>query len=121
MLARLAETALLALVALAAILLVGRPMVGRLTAAIAPPAPTLAGALPGPGGGGAAALAGAAPPGAEGVARALPPAEDEDMVSLAHVQGQMRASSLQKLTRLVEANPDETLAVMRRWLHPGED
>jgi flagellar M-ring protein FliF len=133
MAARLAETALLALVALAAILLLGRPVVGRLAAALAPPTPALAGgvqALAGPGGelaAGAAALpraagAGAAlPPGAEGGdPRALPPG-DEELVSLAHVQGQMRASSLAKLTRLVEAHPDETLTVIRRWLEPGED
>ena len=47
-------------------------------------------------------------------------AEDEAMISLAHVQGQMRASSLQGLARMVESNPDETLVVLRRWLSPQD-
>jgi len=127
MLARLADTALLALVALAAILLLGRPVVGHLAAALAPAAlaaaggaGAAAGALPGSGG--TTALPGAGPaaaalPNAEGATAALPPGED--MVSLSHVEGQMRASSLQKLVKLVEAHPDETLTVLRRWLDPG--
>jgi flagellar M-ring protein FliF len=138
--ARLAESGLLALVALAAILLVGRPMVARLGAALAPAVPALAAAGAGAAAGaasGAAALrageAGAAaaalPPGAAAAAPGAPAlpgtadapdAEGEDMVSLAHVQGQMRASSLQKLSRLAEAHPDETLTVLRRWLSPEE-
>jgi len=118
LMARLAESALLALVALAAILVVGRPLVGRLSAA-APQAPAAAGAaaaLPGRGAGEVDAAA-ALPEGAEAAA-ALPPAEG--MVSLAHVQGQMRASSLAALTRLVDNHPDESLAVLRRWLSPQE-
>lgn len=135
MTARLAESALLALVALAAILLLGRPMVGRLGAALAPPA--LAGAAAGAGAGAGTALPGAeatAALTADGAPPALPGAavtgaaggtaggaatpEDEAMISLSHVQGQMRASSLQGLARMVEGNPDETLVVLRRWLSP---
>jgi flagellar M-ring protein FliF len=136
LLARLAESALLALVALAAILLLGRPVVGRLSAALATPA--LAGALPGGGtlagsdgraalaeetsepfaAQGPAALPGAGSGGsAAGGPDALP---DETMVQLAHIQGQMRASSLQTLARLVEAHPDETVLVLRRWLSPED-
>jgi flagellar M-ring protein FliF len=40
------------------------------------------------------------------------------MVNLAHVQGQMKASSLAALVKLVEAHPDESLNVIRRWLNP---
>ncbi|MDO9710019.1 flagellar basal-body MS-ring/collar protein FliF [Paracraurococcus lichenis] len=125
---RLIESALLALVALAAILLLGRPVVGRLSASLAP-LPALAGAegaaaLPGMVGG-PAALPGMA---AEGGMAALPPGADpaalpsgeESMVSLAHVQGQMRASSLNGLIQLVQRHPDESLAVLRRWLDPED-
>jgi flagellar M-ring protein FliF len=103
-------------------------MVGRLTAAIAPPTPALAGAAVGPDGqaiagpagtaalpGGATGEGGTALPGAEGAAEG-----DEDLVTLAHVQGQMRASSLIRLSKLVEAHPDETLTVLRRWLNPDD-
>jgi flagellar M-ring protein FliF len=34
------------------------------------------------------------------------------------VQGQMRASSLNALVNLVQSHPDESLAVIRRWLDP---
>jgi flagellar M-ring protein FliF len=128
---RIVESAILALVALVAILLLGRPIVGRLGVALAPPpalaAAGVAGTLPGgtgfespvvdPGGalpgthGGAAALPGAAGEGAAG---------EERMVSVARVDGQMRASALQALAELVERDPDQSAAVIRRWLMPEE-
>ena len=91
LLARLAESGLLALVALVGILAVGRPVVGKLSAA---------------------AAAGEGPP-------QSPPAP-EALVSLSHVQGQMRASSLTAVAALVDRHPDEALAVLRRWLAPRE-
>jgi len=132
MMMRLAESSILALVALLAILLVGRPLAGRLAASLTPSA-ALAGAAGGsaaaalPGAAGAAALAApggvAALPGAAGAA-ALPGAAgsegDETMVSLAMVAGQMRASSLNRLVKLVEQHPEGALTVIRRWLTPEE-
>ncbi len=121
-LARLAETAVLALVGLLALLLVARPIAKRLAVSLMP-TPALAGAGGGvlPDGSPApTAIAGA--PGATG----LPPgqggtADGEDLVSLAHFQGQMKASSIARLTALVSENPDEALAVIRRWLVPQDD
>ncbi|WP_229682682.1 flagellar M-ring protein FliF C-terminal domain-containing protein [Siccirubricoccus deserti] len=125
---RLTESALLALVALAAILLIGRPLAGRIAASLAP-VPALAGpdgALPEDAtgmvaGGGTAQLA-AGPGGA-----ALPPGADpaaisdpESLITLANVQGQMRASSIRSLTELVEQHPDEAVSVLRRWLNPED-
>lgn len=121
--ARLAESAIFALVALLAILLVGRPAIGRIVATIAPPA--VAGALAGggaaavaAGAGGAAALPGAA--GAQGTAGALEgTAEGSDaMISIGMVEGQMRASSIARMQELVDQHPEETLAVVRRWMTP---
>jgi flagellar M-ring protein FliF len=117
---RLVETALLSLVALAAILLLGKPMVGRLTATLVPQGAAAALARGEPG---AAAVAGALPheagaPGTPGAPPQLTAAEE--MVSLAHVEGQMKASSIQALADLVAAHPDESLSVVRRWLTPSE-
>jgi len=128
--ARLVESALLALVALAAILVLGRPVLGRVMATLVPPPPAVEGAAAGEAG--AAALPGApgapALPGApvvvtlpDGTTTTLPAVTDtgaEGMVGLAHVQGQMRASALLKLIELTKQNPDESLAVLRRWLAP---
>lgn len=115
--ARLLESALFALVALIAILLVGRPAVGRLvTLANRPPAGAIAG-------GGTAAIAGAAGvaalPGQAGELAALPGATADDaMVSIAMVEGQMRASSITRMQDLVERHPEESLSVVRRWMTP---
>ena len=124
---RLAESALLALVALAGILLLGRPMVGRITASLVP-APALAGpagALAGTAEGVAALAGGMAAEGGGTPAQGVLPAgadsaADDAMVSLAHVQGQMRASSLNALAQMVQSHPDESLTVLRRWLDPEE-
>jgi len=112
-------------VAMAALLLVLRPMVLRLTA----PMSRLA-ALPGggaalPGGGTAAdaaeagALFGAAgPAGGElpllsGTAGAL---EDESMVRIANIEGQLRASSIRRLGELIDKHPEESLSIVRSWM-----
>ncbi len=122
---RLAQTALLGAVAVAALLLVLRPMVLRLTAPMAALA-----ALPGAAG--AAALAGGGLAGADtspllgtrdpatgelamlgGAAGAL---EDESMVQVANIEGQLRASSIRRLGELVDRHPDETLSILRAWM-----
>ncbi len=126
---RIVESAILALVALVAILLLGRPMVNRLGLALAPPpalaAAGAAGALPGAaaeavlgGPAGAAQLPGT--PGAPQIAGAGEAAAPDQMVSVARVDGQMRASALQELAQLVDQNPDQSAAVLRRWLTPEE-
>ncbi len=124
MIARLIETSVLALVALLAILLVGRPVAKRLAVSLMPQA-----ALAGPvqvmdtegnpvlDAQGKPVMLATMPDGSQA---ALPPAEDE-MIKLDNVEGQMRASSVQKLIALVNGHPDQTLSVVRRWLTPGED
>ncbi|MBN8908893.1 MAG: flagellar M-ring protein FliF, partial [Rhodospirillales bacterium] len=135
----LAQTTLFGVIALLALLLVLRPMVTRLTtlapgqAALAGPAGTLALAGPGGDGGAAGALAGAAglaalphggaaggAPGgmSVGMPGGIPNAllEDESMVNISQIEGQMRASSLRKLAELVDKHPEETLTIMRGWM-----
>jgi flagellar M-ring protein FliF len=111
-------------VALAAILLVGRPLAGRLAIAVAPPPALVAAAAGAPGALPAGAAVAGALPGESGAGlAALPGAEEgaaEAMVGLAKVEGQMRASSLRALAELVEKNPEGTAAVLRRWLAPEE-
>lgn len=124
---RLAQTGLLGLVALAALLFVLRPMVLRISSA----GPS-AGALAGPGGalpglamagattgalsaGETAALLGG--PDASSAPRlAAPSREDESMVMLSNIEGQLRASSLRKLSEMVEKHPDESLSIVRAWM-----
>ena len=109
----LAQTALFGMVGVLLLLLVLRPMVLRLTTLGAP--------------GAAVGLLGDATPvagvlGRVASAAALPspnaPAllEDESMVNIAQVEGQMRASSLRKITELVDKHPEETLSIVRGWM-----
>ena len=128
----LAQTALFGVIGLLALLLVLRPMVARLTA-LAPGGFALA-----DGTGGTGAHVGrscpsvAAPTGmprcrrpvrwpradrtAIGGALTAAQLEDEAMISLNQIEGQMRASSLRKLTDIVGKHPDETLTIMRGWM-----
>ncbi|MFC0384847.1 flagellar basal-body MS-ring/collar protein FliF [Muricoccus vinaceus] len=124
--ARLVESALYAVVALLAILLVVRPMSRRLTATLVPQ-PALAVAAPDgtplagtalPGAAAAPALGGPAAAGA--LAGPAGATEDDEMVSLNRVQGQLRASSVARVNALMETNPDEGLSVIRSWLAPEE-
>jgi flagellar M-ring protein FliF len=125
---RLAQTGLFGVIGLLALLLVLRPMVSRLTALV--PAglalvdgasgPMLvqggsyAGGIPGIGPPtGMAAIAG---PGHSSAALTTAQLEDEAMISLSQIEGQMRASSLRKLTDIVGKHPDATLTIMRGWM-----
>jgi flagellar M-ring protein FliF len=105
--ARIIESLLFALVALVAILLLGRPAVRRLVTLAKPPQPDPA--LASAGGGGLPALQGDATP------------DGEELVSLAMVQGQMRASSINRMQELVDSNPEQALNVLRRWIAPTEE
>lgn len=115
---RLAQTALFGVIGVLTLLVVLRPMVLRITS-VAPGA-----ALAGDGGAmatlaapaGAAALHGQA---AQTLAAGgSPPAllEDESMVNIAQIEGQMRASSLRRIGELVEKHPEETLSIVRGWM-----
>ncbi|PZW43028.1 flagellar M-ring protein FliF [Humitalea rosea] len=116
--ARLIESSVFALVALVALLAVARPVAGKLVAAL-----TTRSVL-------ASAEAGAAVPallpdgtpnpaalGAPGTMLALTDEGEDGMVSLANIAGQMRASSLARLAKLLDAHPEEALGVIRGWLH----
>ena len=104
---RLAQTGILAVVALLVLLFVLRPMVLRLTMA---PQPALAGALAGQGGSGG---------GADGPAALGVPDEDE-MMQLANVEGAMRVASIRRVSELVDSHPEESLTMLRNWITPED-
>jgi len=59
-----------------------------------------------------------AAPGQPALAHQAPAAllEDESMVNIAQIEGQMRASSLRQIASIVEKHPEETISIMRGWL-----
>jgi flagellar M-ring protein FliF len=121
---RLAQTLLIGLLGIAALVFVLRPTVMRL--ARLPAADGAAGALALAGGVGAAMLAAPAGAGqlaaAPGVPRLPAPAgaaereADEAMVDLANIEGQIRASSIRRVAELVDKHPEESLTIVRTWM-----
>ncbi len=111
---RLAETGLIGLLGLVALLFVLRPTMLRIvqasTAVAGGGALALAG---GGGGGGTAALTGAAD-----VRMLAGPDGDgaEAMVAVANIDGHIRASSVRRLAELVEKHPEESLSIVRTWM-----
>jgi flagellar M-ring protein FliF len=127
---RLAELVVLAVVALLVLLLVVRPLLGRILAmpSVAPANVALAGlgeqlALP-PGAAAALAIPGpaqAAIPGlptmpsaseAEAIA-----AEIDQMIDLNQVEGRVRASSVRKISDLVDQHPEQAVNLIRQWVY----
>jgi flagellar M-ring protein FliF len=100
---RLVENALVGLAVLAALFFVLRPMALQLSVA--------GKALPAAG---AASTEAATIAGGETAAR-LEGGADE-MVQLSNVEGTMRTSSIKRVAALIEARPEESVAMLRNWL-----
>jgi flagellar M-ring protein FliF len=116
---RIAEIAVLFITSVLIILLVARPLVrGALSGPSGEGAPALAGASAGQGriaaqGGGAAGAAGAGQ-------ALLPEGEDlteEERIDVAQIDGQVKKSSVRKVATLVDQHPDETMSILRTWMH----
>jgi flagellar M-ring protein FliF len=115
------EIAVMMILALLVLLLVVRPAVRRIlgpgeaTALPAPAAVPNALAL--------AQAAGLVPAGTTNLAIAerepvaIPPSRTSAMIDIAQVQGQVHAQSVQKVGELADRNPNETVSIIRTWLH----
>jgi len=114
---KIIEAGILCLTALLMGLFVGRPLIHRMFAPI------------GAGSQGALAL----PPGAPLPALAagqsagdaqssvhgalLAPGGQDGMIDIQRIEGQVRESSIRKVGEVVQAHPEEALAILRSWLH----
>jgi flagellar M-ring protein FliF len=68
----------------------------------------------GPGGGAGGAMTGTLS-GPGGDAAALTGPGGEELMMLANVEGALRASSVRKISALVDSHPQESLALLRNW------
>ena len=130
---RIAELLVLSVIAVLVLLLVVRPLLNRLLAlpGVAQPGLALAGpagaALP-PGAAAALAITGpggtAALPGmsaAEGMIEADNMAEEIDqMIDINQVEGRVRASSLKRISDLVDQHPEQAMNIMRGWMNADQ-
>ena len=61
------------------------------------------------------AMALASPGGAAGMIG--PPSAVQNMIDISQVEGQVKESSVRKVGEIVGKHPDETVAIVRQWLH----
>lgn len=120
---RIAEVLVLGVVAVLVLLLVVRPLVGRMVEGGGGAVGAGVGRLSdhsGAGAGGHAALAGPRQGGDEQLASSNSEAvaeEIDQMIDLNKVEGRVRASSVRKIGEIVEKHPDEAVAIIRNWLY----
>jgi flagellar M-ring protein FliF len=113
---RMAELAVLSIVAILVILLVARPILSH---ALTPQPAGLRDQSQGmqalPPGSPQAALA--PPSGGGGGGRELPDASNQEMIDLDRVEGRVKASSIKKVGEIVEKHPEEAVAIVRNWMY----
>jgi flagellar M-ring protein FliF len=133
---RIAELLVLAVIAVLVLLLVVRPLLNRLLAlpgvaqpglalagpagAALPPGAAAALAIPGPDG---TTVAGALPgmTAAEGMIEADNMADEIDqMIDINQVEGRVRASSLKRISDLVDQHPEQAMNIMRGWMNADQ-
>ena len=115
---KIIEAAIMCVTALLIGLFVARPLINRMFASNAAGGQPLAllgvspvaGALPAP-----AAQAGAIATDASGQQVLLP--APQPGIDLSRIEGQVRESSVKKIGEVVNAHPEEALAIIRTWLH----
>jgi flagellar M-ring protein FliF len=107
------ELLVMLVLAVVVLLFVVRPLVRRVLAPEAgiPSQVAIAAALAGGDVQGAIA-AGASPEDLKAV-----PSQTAKMIDIAQVQGQVHAQSVQKVGELADKNPNETVSILRTWLH----
>jgi len=120
---KIIEVAILSVTALLIGFFVARPLISRMFAP--------AGILPGTTVFAGQGVAGALPPPSEGGAPGMQPAlvaatggalppPRENMIDISRIEGQVKESSIRKVGEVVQAHPEEALAILRTWLHqPG--
>jgi flagellar M-ring protein FliF len=99
------ELGVMFLLALVVLLLVVRPLVRRILESEGSPS--------------ANANVGAAIAGGDALAEEIKavPSQTSKMIDMAQVQGQVHAQSVQKVGELADSNPNETISIIRSWLH----
>ena len=120
---KIIEAAIMCLTALLIGLFVARPLIARMFAPLGlvqpaqiPGGIVAVGALPAPvaTAEGQAALA---PPAPNALVNALSAPAPHASIDTSRIEGQVRESAIRKVGEVVEAHPDEALAIIRSWLH----
>jgi flagellar M-ring protein FliF len=108
---RAIEMVIMGLLGIVVLLLVVRPMIRRIMT------PAIVGGAPAESDDGVVTLTEAGPAPAAPPPVAIPPSKTAKMIDIAQVQGQVHAQSVQKVGELADKNPNETVSIIRNWLH----
>jgi len=65
----------------------------------------------------AATAAGGAPPLPAPATAMMPHSEAEQRIDIARIEGQVKASSVKKVSEFVDRHPEESVSILRSWLH----
>jgi flagellar M-ring protein FliF len=120
---RAIDMAVMGLLGLVVLLMVVRPLVRRVLAPDDRAVPALPrGALAGGDGGAGDGLAGANSAGSAanpsgGLLASIEASQASKMIELAQVKGQVHAQSVQRVGEIADKNPEETVSIIRQWLH----
>jgi flagellar M-ring protein FliF len=112
---KIIEAAILSLTALLIGLFVLRPLIARMFAPIPTPGMAMVSSSP-VAGQLSAPAAQNAEIGAQQTPAMIPPPK-ESMIDISRIEGQVRESSVKKVGEVVQAHPEEALAILRSWLH----
>ena len=55
--------------------------------------------------------------GLTGDSLALPPPEIDSRIDIARIEGQVKASSIKRVSEFVDRHPEESVSILRSWLH----
>ena len=125
---KLGQILILSITALLVFLLVVKPMIRRLTTPILQANSGAPAAIPAPGAQGQSAPALTHQPGeapqapqhaqaAGGSSQPMVMPKRESMIDISQIEGQVRESSIRKVGDVVQAHPEEAMAILRTWLH----
>lgn len=123
---RVAEILVLLITTVLVIFLVARPLVKGANGVAVPQGLALAGAgAPVPSSLDTAPVPNALPTGGGGAKAASPAALPEpspsitDGIDIEKIDGQVKASSVKKVASIVDQHPEESISILRTWLHEG--
>ena len=118
---RVAEIAVMFITALLVIFLVARPLIKGAPAGGAAPTGLALATAGAPAVSYDTANAPTALPAGPGAPSALPTAGDapslDNMIDIEKIDGQVKASSIKKVVGIVESHPEESISILRSWLH----
>ena len=54
-----------------------------------------------------------------GVLALAGPQDTESRIDIARIEGQVKASSVKRVSEFVDNHPEESVSILRTWLHEG--